>query len=269
MGFLIKIDGADFDEKYVVGRVEVREPDIPDEPVTIADYPVQDGLKGLYDLGGTAEATLVNHAPEPHVNTAAEKLDGTCDMKDGYVSISGATNASRMHTYLRLPQSDGLTYIVLFRVASGARVLLGNRSAGSGATANGVSLRNDGVEFGKSGTYTTPSFKVGDTTVSINSTDKFAILAMTATANELRVVRYTSGALSAPLYHFEGAIDAWASGSSGNAIGIGGYSKGGNAFADADISLAAIHAGALEDSQLAEVCEFVSKYGKQKGLAIE
>ena len=246
------------------------DPVIPDGPVELVDYPVQDGLQGLYDLGGTPEATLVNHAQNPtYTPTAASKLEGSYEMDDNYVAFSGATNTSRMPTYLRLPQSDGLTYIVLFRVASGARVLLGNRSGASTAAGNGVSLRNDGVEFGKSGTYTTPSFKVGDTPVSINSTDKFAILAMTTTANELRVARYTSGALNAPLYHFEGDIDTWTSGSSGNAICIGGYGKSSNAYADADIALTAIHTGVLNDKQLESVCKFVYDYGTQKGLTIE
>lgn len=271
MGVLIKIDGVTFDPKNIIDTVEIPdEPIVPDEPVvpvTIADYPVTDTLKGLYDLGGTAEASLVNHAPEPHVNTTAEKFDGTYAVADDYITFSGATNSTRMHTYLRLPLDHGLTYIAMFSVPTNARVLIGNRSAGGAATAYGVTLRNDGVEFGNNGTYVIRTFPA------INS-DNFAILAMTVDENGLRVVRYTNDALIAPLYNSADdtdfvSIDKWAAGSSGNAIGIAGYSQSGNAHYDADISLAAIHEGVLTDEQLTEICAFVKNYGEQKGLTIE
>lgn len=272
MGVLIKIDGATFNEKYIIDKVEVPddEPVVPDEPivpVTITDYPVQDGLKGLYDLGGTQEASLVNHAPEPHINTADEKIDGTYTVADDYIAFSGATNTTRMHTYLRLPLANSLTYIVLFRAPTNARVLIGNRSAGGSANSSGVSLRNDGVEFGNNGAYVARTFPA------INS-DKFAILAMTVDENGLRVVRYTNDALSAPLYNSADdpdfvSIDPWLTGSTGNAVAIAGYGMANNAGHDADIALAAIHEGVMTDEQLTEICAFVKAYGEQKGLTIE
>ena len=67
MGVLIKIDGVIFDPEYIIGAV-----DVPDEPVTIAEYPVQDTLMGLYDLGGTLEDSLVNRAPADNVTAETE-----------------------------------------------------------------------------------------------------------------------------------------------------------------------------------------------------
>lgn len=259
MGVLIVCKDALFTEDNVFDHIQIKEPEIPEDPKTIADYPVTDGLKGLYDLGGTAEASLVNHAPEPHVNTAAEKLEGSYVVDENFITFSGATNTSRMSTYLRLQLEDGITAVTLFKVPTGARVLVGNRSGSDTAGASGTNLRNDGVEFWKDGVHSTNTF------TAINS-NNFAILAMTASEGGLRVVRYTNGALN-ELYDFEGDIVPWSSNT--NAIQIAGYSKPGNAKADADIALTAIHTGVLTDPQLESICEFVKKYGEQKGLTIE
>lgn len=267
MGVLIVCKDALFNEDNVFDHIQIKEPEIPEEPKTIDDYPVKDGLKGLYDLGGTAEASLVNHAPEPHVNTADEKIDGTYTVADDYITFSGATNSTRMHTYLRLPFENAITYVSLFRVPSGARVLIGNRSGQPASDSHGVSLRNDAVEFGNNGTYVNRPF------TAINS-DNFAILAMTAGEGGLRVVRYTNGELSDPLYDSGDdntfvSLDRWDDGSNGNAVAIAGYSKSGNAKSDADIALTAIHDGVMTDEQLTEICAFVKTYGEQKGLTIE
>lgn len=305
MGVLIKIDGVTFDPKHVIDTVDLPDPDCeheydnacdaecnlcgatravthnyvdgfcticgkkdPNKVWTIDDYPVQDTLKGLYDLGlydglGNDNDSLVNHAPEPHINTAAEAFDGSCTVKDDYITFSGATNTNRMHTYLRLPFDGKLSAVVLFRVQSGNRMLIGNRTAGGSGKGSGVNLRNDGVEFGSGGTHITEAFSA------INS-DNFAILAMTVDESGiLRVVRYTNGALS-DLYTSAGSVDEWSNDTSaGNAVQIGGYGVSGNANGDADISLAAIHTGKLDDEQLESICEFVKTYGEQKGLTIE
>ena len=298
MGILIKCAGSTFAPKYVIDTVEI--PDVeceheydnacdaecnlcgatravthdyvdgycticgkkdPNKVWTIAEYPVKAGLKGLYDLGGTAEDSLVNHAPEPHVNTAAEKIDGTYVVKDDYITFSGATNSTRFHTYLRLPAENAITYVSLFRVPSGARVLIGNRTGSDASWASGVNLRNDAVEYGENGTHVIKTFPA------ING-DNFAVLAMTAEVDGLRVVRYTDGMLN-ELYTSDGAIDGWGGGPTGNAVAIAGYGKSSAANADADIALTAIHEGVLTDEQLTEICQFVKTYGEQKGLIIE
>ena len=99
MGVLIKITGAHFKDPYIIKKVDIPEddpviPDVPDEPiipVTIADYPVYDTtLKGLYDLGGTEEASLVNHADGA---TATAAVVGTVDFTDGrFAKFSGKAN---------------------------------------------------------------------------------------------------------------------------------------------------------------------------------
>lgn len=263
MGILIVCKGADF-SKCAVDKVELPdEPTIPDEPVvpvSIADYPVQDTLKGLYDLGGTAEASVVNHAPTPHINTKTTELYGMVTVEEDYCAFTGNDNAARVLTYLRIPLENAVTAVVLFRVADGIRTILSNRTGGSTALAVGASLMNNCVVFSTNDAITQREFPA------IGS-DNFAILAMTVAPNGVRVVRYTNGALN-ELVNFEGVVDAWQTGSTGNAIQIGGNGKS-NAYQDGDVSLAAIHEGVMTDEQLESICEFVRKYGKQKGLTVE
>lgn len=268
MGVLIKIDGVTFDEKYIIKKVDVPEdePIVPDEPVvpvTIADYPVTNGLKGLYDLGGTAEATLVNHAPTPHINTADEKLESTVVVDEDCCTFTGAANKCRFLTYLRMPLENAITAVVLFRVQDGLRPILSNRTGGDTSEAVGVTIMNDRVLYGKDGNVEPSAISFAQ----INSNTSFAILAMSVSAERVDVYRYTNDALN-NLGHFEGAVNPWLTGSTGNAVQIGGTGKS-DAYQDADISLAAIHEGVLTDEQLEEVCEFVKTYGEQKGLTIE
>lgn len=264
MGVLIKIAGAKFIDPYIIGKVDI--PDVPDEPVepvTIADYPVQDGLKGLYDLGGTAEATLVNHAPEPHINTADEKLESLAVVSEDYCTFTGVANKCRLLTYLRMPLQNAITAVVLFRVQDGLRPLLSNRTGGSTANAVGVTIMNDRVLYGKDGNAEPSAISFAQ----INSSTNFAILAMSVSAERVDAYRYTNGALN-NLGHFEGAVNPWLTGSTGNAIQVGGTGKS-DEYKDADISLVAIHEGVMTDEQLTEICAFVKNYGEQKGLAIE
>lgn len=261
MGVLIKIDGVTFNEKYIIDKVDVPE-DEPIVPVTIEDYPVQDTLKGLYDLGGTAEASLVNHAPEPQVNDGDEKLDSGCEVKEDYITFSGVANVGRMLTYLRLPLTNGLTYVALFSVPSGERLVLSNK----GSKVACLSLSNKMAVIGKNNTTYGIPFDAP-----INS-NNFAIVALRATTSGVMVDRYTNGALArVPLVvdgtkvnAYEGVVDTW----DNNAVQIGG--AGTTASLDtAHISLAAIHEGAMTDDQLTDICEFVKNYGEQKGLTIE
>ena len=261
MGVLIKIDGATFNEKYIIDKVDVPE-DEPIIPVTIADYPVTDGLKGLYDLGGTAEATLVNHAPTPHINTADEKLESPVVVSEDYCTFTGTANTSRFLTYLRMPLENAITAVVLFRVQDGLRPILSNRTGGSTANAVGVTIMNDRVLYGKDGNAEPSAISFAQ----INSSN-FAILAMSVSAERVDAYRYTNGALN-NLGYFEGAVNPWLTGSTGNAIQIGGTGKT-DGYQDADISLAAIHEGVMTEEQLTEICSFVKTYGKQKGLTIE
>ena len=248
---------------YVDGACSICGARDPGKPYEITEYPVQDGLQGLYDLGGTAEETVVNHALSPTYlpDGGVPALAGTYAVEDNYVTFSGNANASRMHTYLRLPlTSDGLTVVTLFSIPSATstlqeRALISNRNASSG-----FALRNGSVMFGKDSVTQTPKF---DNNVVVG-TDSFAILAMTLDANGCRVVRYSNGAINSVFEHTDG-VDAWTN----NAIQIGGDGTG-TPYADANISLAAIHTGVLTDEQLEEICEFVYEYGtKTKGLTIE
>ena len=275
MGVLIKIAGAKFVDPYIIDKVDIPEddpviPDVPDEPiipVTIEDYPVQDTtLKGLYDLGSGEDGTndsLVNHG-DATANTSATEFYGTTHtISEDYVTFNG-NSKQRMLTYLRMPLAKALTTVVLFRVQSGNRVLIGNRNAGTDTWQWGVNLFNNGVEVGIDGSL----HPTGDFTA-INSSKDFAILAMTVDGNGVRVVRYTNGRLD-ELLDIDGVVDSWmSSATTGNALAIGGYGASNGNQSSADISLAAIHEGVLNDDQLESICEFVELYGKQKGLTIE
>lgn len=225
--------------------------------LSIGSYPVKATLMGLYNLGGTLDGSLINHAPEPHINTAAVELQGDVVVSEDYCTFDGMTNQNRMTTYLRIPSA--YSAILLFRVPTGERVLVGNRSGSTGTTGFGVSLYNSKALFGTNDAITQREF------TAINS-NNFAILAITAyghdTNGTVRVARYTNGALST-LVNFTGDVEPWLGGSTGNAICIGGFNRSNDEDA-ADISLAAIHEGVLDDEQLAEICAFVKAYGEQK-----
>lgn len=232
------------------------------DPNDIRSYPVYDtSLKGLYALGGTADASLVNHAPEPHVNDGTEAFSGEyCEVEDNYVTFSGLAKEATMHTYLRLPLESGITTVILFSVpyvagaTSNGRPLFSNKSSG----AANLTLTNYNVAYAKNATANTVAFEGG----MINS-ENFAILAMTADVNGFRVVRYSNGRLN-EIAECGEAIDVWTT----NAIQIGGNSTS-TKCGTANISLAAIHEGVLSDPQLESICEFVKEYGEGKGLTIE
>lgn len=241
-------------------------------PYGANSYPVKDGLKGLYDLGGTEEASLVNHAPEPYINTADEVLNGTVAVTEDYCTFAGNVKDNRMLTYLRMPMGNALTTVVLFRVPSGKRVLVGNRGNDSNyANYTGVSLFNNSVLASYNGYPTEKAFKDN---ISINSSNNFSILAMTVDANGyVRVVRYLNGALVDMLdidgENRFGPIKSWITGDTGLALQIGGCSFSAK-HDSADISMVAIHEGVLGDDQLADACRFVYDYGTNaKGLTIE
>lgn len=299
MGILIKCEGTTFDKKYIIDTVELPDPECeheydnacdaecnlcgatrtvthnyvdgycticgkkdPNKVWTIAEYPVQDTLKGLYDFGGTAEASVVNHAPTPHINTADVALHKpeNITISEDYCTFTGNTTTSKVLTYLRMPLANAVTAVALFRVPEGVREIVANSTGGSGVTSIGFSLLNDRLSFGVNGALTSRTF------TAINS-DNFAILAVTVEPNGCRVERYTNGGL-VNLVDFEGTVEAWQAGSTGNAIQIGGGGKS-NIYPDADISLAAVHEGVLTDEQLESICQFVKNYGEQKGLTIE
>ena len=288
MGVLIVCKDALFDEENVFGKVQIKEPDVPAEPKTIADYPVQDGLQGLYDLGEdyglVNENDLwspINYAPTDayYQPTDTPQFAGNCNIEENYVTFSGKGSDARMHTYLRIPLvagatdgydgHNGLTYVALFSVPGGTlkeRPIIGNRTS----SIPNLSLTNAHVFFARNGASVTNCVFGGDGAINSNA---FVILAMTADANGFKVMRYKDGALdTVPLVvdgvkvnAYEGVVDAW----SNLAIQIGGNSTSTN-YADAHISLAAVHTGKLTDEQLEEVCEFVYDYGKNtKDLDIE
>ena len=278
MGVLIRIKGAHFTDPYILRKVDIPDvPDVPDEPivpVTIADYPVQDGLQGLYDLGGTD--SVVNAARNPTVSpiggTAKLDFTGGGYVSDDYATFTGQVNKSRLATYLRLPLASKITAVVLFRVPTGQdtvtpRPLISNRSGGQSVDAFGVTLSHKGVLFAATGdTYENP------TTLSftpIEDDNKFAILALSVATDGLKVYRYTDDKLNNLVNYTEKALNGWTTGSTGNALIFGGAgnSNGGNSI---DVSLASVHTGDVTDAQLESICEFVYNYGKNtKGLTIE
>ena len=234
-------------------------------PVTIADYPVQDGLQGLYDLGGTAEASVTNHAKNPtYTPTSTPQLEGAYEMADNYVTFTGAGNSCRMSTYLRIPLvEEGLTYVALFSVTEAGgksdRPIISNCNGSGGV---GFRLGNCGVRYVSNGVAYAPPNYTYDTPIVL---DKFAILAVTFDANGYRVVCYTNNQL-VEWDSKDTVITDWG----GGALQLGGESSASTSTATARISLAAIHTGKLTDAQLEEVCEFVYDYGTNtKGLDIE
>lgn len=288
MGKLIRINGVTFDPKYILKTIELPdEPVIPDEPivpVTIADYPVQDGLKGLYDLGrydglGNENDPLENHAPN---GTNAVLADGnTWTVGDDYAIFSGKTNVSRVITNIQLTLENTVTFVALFRVPTGRRPLIGNRrGTGSTATNFGLDLLNTEVHLCVGGKAQAYAF---DTPI---NSDNFAILALRATTSGVMVDRYTNGVLTrvpfvsttdgTKMDCYEGVVDAWATNVTANVFKIGGNTLS-NTDGDAHISLAAIHEGDITggvegvtvEDKLLEICQFVKAYGEEKGLTIE
>lgn len=268
MGKLIRIKGVTFDEEYILKTIELPDepvvpdvPDVPDEPVvpvSIDDYPVQDTLLGLYDLGlydglGNDNNSLTNHAPEPHINDTDPKLDVGCTVEEKWVTFSGASNKGRMLTYLPGNLANQITYVAMFST-SGWRMIIGNK----GSAGIGLGMRSNDAVFGRNAVTVEPDYEGG----SVYS-DNFVILALTATTEGVRAFRYTNGQLTT-LLDDKGVVDSWGS----NKFQIGGDSTT-TAYDPARISLAAIHEGAMTDDQLESICEFVKKYGEQKGLIIE
>lgn len=265
MGVLIKIENALFDEQNVIGTI-----DIPVDPVYLTEYPVQDTtLKGLYDLGGTLAASLVNHAPEANLTgeTATAQYDGLSDdaeiMKENYIAFpAGGASDYRIKTYIRSPLANKVTAVALFSVPAGGnygnRVIIGNRGGGTTVESVGISMLNDCVRFATDGALTQQAYEGGG----INSAS-FAILAIQASADGVKVVRYTNGELST-LQEFSGSVDAWST----NALQIGGCGDA-NQYDAANIAFAAMHEGEITDTQLEEICAFANAYGRYKGLTIE
>ena len=257
MGVLIKIDGVTFTEPNIIGKVE-----IPVDPVYITDYPDRETdttLKGLYALGGTVDATLTNHASEPHANLQDESLEGAYVMADSYVEFSGVANQCRMNTYLQTDTAKATTLIALFSVQpeQGAvydyRPIISARLAGK----NGYSLMSGHAYLGMGGTATAVP-----ATDAINS-NNFAILTMVTDEQGCRVYRYTNDSLVL-LGEREGTVD----GIETAKFVIGGNSTSNN-YPAAKISLAAIHDSAVPVDKLEDICAFVKDYGKYKGLIIE
>ena len=240
---------------------------------SIGSYPVQDGLQGLYDLGGTD--SVVNSALNPTVSpvggTAKLDFSGGGSVADNHATFTGLINKSRLVTYLRLPLANKITAIILFRVPTGQdttvpRPLISNRTGGSTEADIGVSLSHKKVIFAATGdTYEKPTEVTFNP---IESDNNFAILALSVATDGLKVYRYTNGNLDNLVDYTEKTINAWPTGNSGNAIVFGGAgnSNGGN---NVDISLAAIHTGDVSVPQLTDICAFVKAYGEQKGLVIE
>lgn len=270
MGKLIRIAGVTFADEYILDTVELPDepivPDVPDEPivpVTIADYPVQDGLKGLYDFGSATEnGSLYNHANPSLVPTLDEiTADGAKWTEQGsYATFSGSSNKCRINTGIMPDFANTVTYVALFRVVAPNggvvwRPIIGNRRNTSVGN-KGADLRNGVVDYG---------YGEIDPNLAIFS-DKFIILVATASSSGYALYRYTNGSLN------ELASDTVTinTGITANdAIKIGGNAVG-NTSADADISLAAIHEGAMTDEQLEDICQFVYDYGTNtKGLTIE
>lgn len=282
MGVLFKINGAKFTAPYIIDTVDTPdEPIVPDEPiipVTIEDYPVQDTLKGLYDLGTamvSEDNTVINHAPSASPATATLDADGEpYDMGEGYVTFVGSTTKSRLECGLttNLSTEGGITVVALFSTPSGSRPIVGNRRATStagDADIVGFNLQNDLVQVGDPSLTSTKGVKTiqFDNRVNTANAETFAILTMRATPNGIVVKRYTNGGLTNVL-NYEGVVTAWvSSGSTANKIQIGGCTSNGSDTSH--ISLAAIHEGVVTDEQLTEICAFVKQYGEQKGLTVE
>ena len=277
MGVLIKIAGAKFADPYIIDKVDIPadDPIIPDEPVEpvyLTDYPVQDTLKGLYDLGyATERGTFYNHANPDLVPTLVELTadGGKFTEEANYVTISGNTNKCRIDTGI-LPKfaNNPVTYVALFSVPSATgvnhwRPIIGCRRNTSDGD-KGVDLLNGCAEYCTGGkAYLS---KNATNTTGFIHTAHFVVLALTFSTTGYTLYRYTNNALDT-LYSDTVSIEFGTT--TADAIKIGGDSVS-NGAADANISLAAIHEGVLDYDQLKSVCEFVYKYGKNtKGLSIE
>ena len=300
MGILIKCEGATFDKKYVIDTVELPDPDCPheydndcdaecnlcgatrivthnyvggyctvcgkkdpDKVWAIDEYPVTDTLKGLYDLGGTVEASLVNHAPNP-VATGAPSISGdTHTVSEDYITFNGESKNRMMPTLPMHKLENGIVLVALFSTPTGTqtRPLISNRRAGTGARYVGMGLYSDRVEIAVEGATTAGVYNFDEPVHSNN----FAILAFSGNTSGYRVVRYSNGTLTT-LLEYTGSVNGWET----NTFQIGGDGTG-NVYpnAPAHISLAAIHEGDVTAKQLESICEFVKAYGEQKGLTIE
>ena len=250
---------------YVDGYCTVCGKRDPDYLYTLNDYPVTDTLIGLYDLGGTADASLANRSAEVGGTDGTDHsktpdLQGATVSED-WVTFTGLANQSRMLTYVPTSlTAETITLVALFSVPAGQtplnRVIIGNRGGSTATTQMGISLWNDGVRFGSNGKLTTKSF------ASINS-NNFAILALTMDESHIRVVRYSNSGVTT-LLEYEGHIEAWT-----NRYFVLGGDSTSTGGGTAHISLAAIHKGDMKDEQLEEICRFVKTYGEKKGLTIE
>lgn len=239
----------------------------PDNPYTIDEYPVTDGLKGLYDFGSATEkGSLYNHANPSLVPALVElTTDGAkWTEEENYATFSGNTNKCRVDTGILPNFANTVTYVALCSVPAGQsktlRPIIGNRRNTSAGN-KGVDLQNGIVE------YCTGGVAQLSGTIAENqiNTDNFVILAATASTAGYALYRYTNNAL-VELASDTVAIDFGAT--TNDAIKIGGNAVG-NGVADAHISLAAIHEGVMTDEQLESICAFVKNYGEQKGLTIE
>ena len=312
MGILIKCAGSTFAPKYVIDTVEI--PDIeceheydnacdaecnlcgatravthnyvdgfcticgkkdPNKVWTIAEYPVTDGLKGLYDFGSATEnGSLYNHANPALVPTLTEITadGGKWTEEANYATFSGNTNKCRVDTGILPNFANTVTYVALCSVPAGGsttlRPIIGNRRNTSAGN-KGVDLANGIVE------YCTGGVAQLSGTLAENqiNTDNFIILAATVSTNGYALYRYTNNSLD-ELASKTVTIDFGTTTS--DAVKIGGNSVG-NGAADTHISLAAIHEGDITGGvegvtvydKLLEICAFVKTYGKQKGLTIE
>lgn len=254
------------DHTYVDGECSVcGQPD----PYHIDNYPVQDTLSGLFVLGGTKEESLVNHNKKS-TTTPSEILHTTPQVEygDNYVEFGGnATN--RIATEVVANITEGITWVALFKVPKNARTIVGTRR-GSGDTKTGMSLRNDSINI-----CINKKSNLEDFNQKINS-DNFSIVAMTATPDWCRVVRYFNEELiiDDPLLYYEGPIDVWElksmyQGKNLNAVMIGGEQGTGNVYSSACISMVALHDGIISDEDLAKICDFMYVHGTRRGLTIE
>ncbi len=237
--------------------------------LSISSYPVYDtSLKGLYDLGGTEEDSLANHA----TNGKTATFTGTYEADGASVKFTGKSNGNFLDTNLRIQPSNTVTTIVLFSVPTGHRTIFGCRSQSS-PNAAGISVMNDMAIYCADGTS-----KPIDFHTAINS-NNFSILAMQASAQDgvgvCKVWQYKNGSLVPCADTYEGVLDN-IPGTVVTTWRVGG-DKLSTTFADAYISLAAIHEGDITggaegvtvDDKLLEICRFVKAYGEQKGLTIE
>lgn len=248
--------------------------------LSIGSYPVQDTLKGLYDLGSGEDGTndsLANHAPNP-VATGTPSINGdTHTVHEDYITFDGA-GKNRMTPMLPTHAlENGIALIALFSndaTGSIARPLISNRRATASARECGMALYNDRVAIAVEGEDTPATFTFKDPIY----TDNFAILAFVGDTNGFRVLRYSNGALANVEFkrgnaadageymeEYVGSVNGWNT----NVFQIGGDGTGNSFYTPTSISLAAIHEGVVTNKQLMQISQFVKAYGEQKGLTIE